>query len=198
MASINPGENHFYENLLVMRCAEKWTGDIDGVDYIIVVNDCVNEPDEENQSQKKKKKSRLAANESRLKARKQMDHNMELQKCLKDEILFMNEAFSLCPMDMLRNVKIPLERAVMLTWKDPSTQGSPPARSATRKDPQDQRNTRERNNEAVRKSREKQKKHELSQMKHIEELEDSLVSLRNLAEGISPDIRSHLEMLFSI
>ena len=111
-----------------------------------------------------------------------MEHNKELEKFLKDEILFMNEAFSTCLMDMLRNIKIPLERAVTFTWKDPST--LPPARSANRKnckDSMDQRNSRERNNEAVKKTRAKQNIYQKNLMEHIEELEDALMSLRNIA-----------------
>ena len=109
-----------------------------------------------------------------------MEHNKELEKFLKDEILFMNEAVSTCLMDMLRNLKIPLERAVTVTWKDPST--PPPARSAKNcKDPMDKRNSRERNNEAVKKTRAKQNTYKKNLMEHIEELEDALMSLRNLA-----------------
>ena len=111
-----------------------------------------------------------------------MEHNKELEKFLKDEILFMNEAFSTCLMDMLRNIKIPLERAVTFTWKDPST--LPSARSANRKSCKvlmDQRNSRERNNEAVKKTRAKQNIYQKNLMEHIEELEDALMSLRNIA-----------------
>ena len=93
-------------------------------------------------------------------------------------------------MNMLVILKIQLKHAVLLTWKD---RNLPPARSANRKnckDPMDERNYRERNNEAVQRTRKKQNEYEKELMDHIEELKDALISLRNLAFGIHPPQKS--------
>ena len=114
-----------------------------------------------------------------------MKHNEELAKFLVNEILFINEVFPTCSMNMLVILKIQLKHAVLLTWKD---RNLPPARSANRKnckDPMDERNYRERNNEAVQRTRKKQNEYEKELMDHIEELKDALISLRNLAFGIT-------------
>ena len=54
----------------------------------------------------------------------------------------------------------------------------------------DERNYRERNNEAVQRTRKKQNEYEKELMDHIEELKDALISLRNLAFGIHPPQKS--------
>ena len=110
-----------------------------------------------------------------------MKQNEELATFLANEILFINEVFFTCPMDMLANLKIQLEHAVSIIWKDRTP---PPTRSANRKnfkDPMDERNYQERNNEAVQKTRKYKKK----LMEHIEKLIVALMSLRILAFGIT-------------
>ena len=157
----------------MVRCASAVEGTI--VNWILIINDCDEPPNRlqppskrketerpkspKTKWKKRRKKARLASIKFRKKnANLEMKQNEEMATFLANKILFINEVFSTCPINMLANLKIQLEHAFSITWKDRTP---PPTRSANRKnfkDPMDERNYRERNNKAVQKTLKIQKR----------------------------------------
>ena len=182
------------------------------VDYIIFVGNFLQESkgrnekkvqpvttapkeDDAEKYKEKRERNRIAAYKFRLEFKKKMRNMEDRCKALKDGILSLNILVSDLT-DVSDNFRIQLANAYLIALDEDSAP-APPEQVETppQNTNKDTRSKRDKNNESVRKSRQKSKNENNLLIEHVKKLEAALHSLRELSsdDNIPENIRLQLE-----
>ena len=189
------------------------------VDWIIIVGDVFEENNdrnekesqptaaEENESEKlkeKRERRKIAQREYRLKIKKRIKTMEDRFKALTDAILSL-DSLATDFTDVSEPFRVQLANAFLIALDEDSAPPAPPVQveAPPQETIEDTRSQREKNNEAVKRSRQKSKDKNNRLFDHVRKLEAALQSLHELSSADIPDdIRLQLEkvnvFLFSI
>ena len=151
--------------------------------------------DDPEKYKEKRERNRIAAYKFRLEFKKKMRNMEDRCKALKDGILSLNILVSDLT-DVSDNFRIQLANAYLIALDEDSAP-APPEQVETppQNTNKDTRSKRDKNNESVRKSRQKSKNENNLLIEHVKKLEAALHSLRELSsdDNIPENIRLQLE-----